>query len=184
MFSYCMSWFGGSESTCTITCVPFIPSRLVISLISKPQVRWLSHASREILEQRDFPGKKGEEGGTLSKHLLCSRSLSPRNLRGWPSLSHFTDEETEVRDAGANSWQSWELNTAPSGCKALLTKMYCFSAKQLSTWLLSRCPVNVPSDSLTKIHTQWGQQPSQVMKVKNQLEQPLCFCEDLVSDHC
>lgn len=131
-------------------CIPFIPSRLVISLISKPQVRWLSHASREILEQRDFPGKKGEEEGTLSKHLLCSRSLSPRNLRGWPLLSHFTDEETEVRDAGANSWQSWELNTAPSDRKALLTKTCCFSAKQLP----SHCPVNVPSDSLTKIYTQ------------------------------
>ena len=124
-----MSWFRGSESMCTITCVPFIPSRLVLSVISKSQVRWLSHASREILEQRDFPSKKGEEEGTLSKNLLCSRSLTPRNLRGWPLLSHFTNEETEVRDAGANSWQSWELEHSTFRLQSSPHQNVLFSSK-------------------------------------------------------
>lgn len=71
----------------TTTSVLFISSHLLLSLISKPHLHWLSLTSREILKQRDFLGKRGEEEGTLTEHLICSRSLSPRNLRGWPFIS-------------------------------------------------------------------------------------------------
>ena len=117
-----MSWLGGAEIMHAITCVPLIPSHLVLGLISKPQGFWLSLASREIFLAR----REKRKDHLLSTYYVPWVCL-PGNHRGLPLLSYFTDEETEVPDAEANSWQSWELNRVRSGYKAVFTKTCCFS---------------------------------------------------------
>lgn len=109
-FSDCTSRFEGSEIMGTTACVSLISSHLVLSLISKPQLLWLSLTPRDILEQKRLPRQEARRGRNTYRVLTVFQVLASQEPQRVAStnpnlqMKKLRSETKELITGKAGNW--------------------------------------------------------------------------------
>lgn len=104
--------------------VSLILSHLVFSLILKHYCS--GYLSSSVLEQKSFSKEEVSWGRYTYWMPTMFQALPPRTSEDGHYPPCFTEEETEIRDQGARSWQSWDLNVNIQAAKLSSAKRGAF----------------------------------------------------------